>query len=32
MKFGGLLNFGGCVLFLLIAFLVADVLQHSLAK
>src|SRR5713101_6033392 len=28
MKFGGLLNFGGCVLFLLIAFLLAGVLQH----
>src|SRR5262245_17088226 len=28
MKFGGLLNFGGCVLFLLIVFLLAAVLQH----
>src|SRR5262245_20119633 len=28
MKFGGLLNFGGFVLFLLIAFLLAGVLPH----
>jgi len=28
MKFGGLLNFGGSVLFLLIVFLLAAVLQH----